>query len=166
VLQNLGRFLQRDPLGYKKSMNPYEYAFNNPIRFNDITGLDAVESNANQMGYSKKLERTNPPGDTSIIPIDYYVVGVSGTAMFGVGFTYGLSIVITKEGKIGVYTSGPPDPKSPINTIGFPPSLGGSVTAGFGTGLKNDLQKYEGIFHSVNIAVGEGPQGVVQYSTS
>jgi len=37
---SLGRFLQRDPVGYSADINIYRYVLNNPILFNDPLGLD------------------------------------------------------------------------------------------------------------------------------
>ena len=36
----LGRFLQRDPIGYTSDLNPYRYTANNPTLFSDPFGLD------------------------------------------------------------------------------------------------------------------------------
>lgn len=38
----IGRFLQRDPLGYYDSMNLFQYALNNPVIFLDPFGLDVI----------------------------------------------------------------------------------------------------------------------------
>jgi len=38
---NQGRFTQRDPLGYVDGINRYSYVHNNPINFNDPSGLVA-----------------------------------------------------------------------------------------------------------------------------
>jgi RHS repeat-associated protein len=41
----LGRFMQIDPLAdYFPGISPYNYAYNNPIAFNDPTGLSATQS--------------------------------------------------------------------------------------------------------------------------
>jgi RHS repeat-associated protein len=94
---------------------------------------------------------------------DYFVISGSVQAVFGLGITLGGSIVVTPEGKIGTYLFGPP-PEAPfglINTITLP-SIGGSVSGGFGSGLKGDLKRYAGTFYSLTASVGEGPQGVAQ----
>ncbi len=39
---SIQRFLTPDPLGYENGLNPYVYALNNPVRYNDIYGLRAV----------------------------------------------------------------------------------------------------------------------------
>jgi len=36
---NQTRFTQRDPLGYADGINPYSYVHNNPVNFNDPSGL-------------------------------------------------------------------------------------------------------------------------------
>ena len=35
----IGRFLERDPIGYDDGMNPYEFVGSNPIGFVDPYGL-------------------------------------------------------------------------------------------------------------------------------
>ncbi|MBZ0166522.1 MAG: RHS repeat-associated core domain-containing protein, partial [Candidatus Omnitrophica bacterium] len=35
----IGRFLQRDPIGYKADMNLFRYTWNNPVNFTDPKGL-------------------------------------------------------------------------------------------------------------------------------
>jgi hypothetical protein len=94
---------------------------------------------------------------------DYFVLSVSVQAVFGLGTTFGGSILVTPEGKIGTYLFGPPleAPFGLINTIGLP-SIGGSISGGFGSGLKGDLKRYAGTFYSLTASVGEGPQGVAQ----
>ncbi len=43
---DIGRFLQRDPLGYYDSMNLFEYVLSNPINFTDPLGLQVAETAA------------------------------------------------------------------------------------------------------------------------
>jgi len=43
----LGRFLQRDPLGERASLNLYNYVFNNPIRLTDPSGMLSSEQRQN-----------------------------------------------------------------------------------------------------------------------
>jgi RHS repeat-associated protein len=86
---------------------------------------------------------------------DYYVASISSQAILGPGVTSGLSLVITKGGQIGLYSFASPFPS--INTLGLP-SLGASFTVGIGNRLREDLHRYEGVFHS--FTVGGGPPGV------
>lgn len=46
----LGRFLQRDPLGYPDSPNPYTYALHNPARYTDSLGYASHEIDWNARG--------------------------------------------------------------------------------------------------------------------
>ncbi|MFN6554606.1 RHS repeat-associated core domain-containing protein [Mycolicibacterium septicum] len=46
----LGRFLQRDPLGYPDSPNPYAYALHNPTRYTDSLGYASHEIDWNARG--------------------------------------------------------------------------------------------------------------------
>ncbi len=38
----LGRFLERDPMEYKDSMNPYEYVKSNPLKYVDPMGMESA----------------------------------------------------------------------------------------------------------------------------
>ena len=38
----IGRFLQRDPIGYLVDINLYRYCYNNPVIFTDPSGLDVI----------------------------------------------------------------------------------------------------------------------------
>ncbi|MCP4596154.1 RHS repeat-associated core domain-containing protein, partial [Neptuniibacter sp.] len=43
----IGRFLQRDPVGYIDSMNFYMYVFNSPVNYRDSYGLTAILNDYN-----------------------------------------------------------------------------------------------------------------------
>jgi RHS repeat-associated protein len=52
---SLGRFLQRDPIGYSRSLNSYMYVLNNPINFFDPFGADVtVEDTGRALGWHQR----------------------------------------------------------------------------------------------------------------
>lgn len=75
---NLGRFLQRDPLGYVDGWNTYEYAGGNPVMRID------------PMGETPWLLVGGVIGGVSAV-ISSCKGGLAGLAEFGKGFVYGLS---------------------------------------------------------------------------
>lgn len=104
----LGRFISPDPLtvhGVSGDPNPYEFAFGNPIRFTDPTGLDGVadagatagapaatsesggadptpaDGEAQQKDVNQKLlDNATPPGQKSVTPPQQGVSGASSTS--------------------------------------------------------------------------------------
>lgn len=51
MLANIGKFMQKDPLGYVDGLNDYVYVINNPIMLYDPTGLFSVNDFLQQMGH-------------------------------------------------------------------------------------------------------------------
>jgi hypothetical protein len=90
---SIGRFLQRDPLGYWDSMNLFEYVFNNPINFLDPFGL----------GYFGKRPLGNwpwIPGASSNPIDDFFNTEISHEHFFyddGTNIGYGDTGFMTKE---------------------------------------------------------------------
>jgi RHS repeat-associated protein len=59
----LGRFLQRDPVGYADGMNPYQYVRGNPTNFVDPSGLRRVHSSI--AGIARLHSQRQPMGKRS-----------------------------------------------------------------------------------------------------
>ncbi|WP_226865037.1 RHS repeat-associated core domain-containing protein [Microbulbifer taiwanensis] len=88
----IGRFLQRDPLAIPRSAikaNPYHYAWNNPIVFNDSSGLDPVTQNV------KVLEPSDNPGGmamgTALLDFDYVGFPLARGNYKVLGFEYSVT---------------------------------------------------------------------------
>jgi RHS repeat-associated protein len=72
----LGRFLERDPVGYLSDLNLYRYVKNNPLKWVDPLGLDIwIETDPKiSYGFHQRICIGNPAGD-----YDSFSFGVAGS---------------------------------------------------------------------------------------
>jgi RHS repeat-associated protein len=65
---SIGRFTQRDPIGFRGGINPYAYCQNNPVNFNDPNGLLPRLAGVWCYDQTQSYFSTLGPGFTDILP--------------------------------------------------------------------------------------------------
>lgn len=61
----IGRFLERDPIGYDDGMNPYEFVGSNPIGFVDPYGLEAAATQPTSQPTTQPIRDDNIDSDSA-----------------------------------------------------------------------------------------------------
>lgn len=104
---DLGRFMQRDPLGYIDSMNAYAYSMSNPVNFKDPFGLSTMAGNGNSSAGSSF---------GSSFRDDLQILGLIGNQMSSAAIMLGGGVVGAAEGVWGMASGLVNAVASPVET--------------------------------------------------
>ena len=98
----LGRFMQRDPLGYIDGYNLYAYVNNNPLNWIDPLGMNSKEKSTNpSAGNPGYIVFENNRGDIAIDPTTGHVVQASPDVMNSMQKEYYNARVDLDKGRVG-----------------------------------------------------------------
>ena len=68
----LGRWVQKDPIGYYDSMNPFEYVVGNPIAYRDPSGLAFYDYGSEKVDHDVHSKDPKAYGNTKVL---FYIKG-------------------------------------------------------------------------------------------